>query len=289
MEVIVTLGGNPAWAASFPRGPINCLGDQWDERWTEYVSALVSRYSAGPYNVKYWAIYNEPDAASAGNQTNCAGRPGVEVFGDHPQEYVNTLQLAYQIIKAPDPSAVVLLGGIAYDCFTTDVSCHLFVRDFLPDILDLGAASYFDAMNFHYYPNWDLRWESESGGLPGIRGKTQVIQAVLAAHGVTKPIVCTELGSSSNPQAGESEDSQSRNVAKFYARALAAGNKIGIWYNMIDYSINDPFQFHGLLRVDATAKPSLFAYRTLAANLSGHTFERAMANNELAGSNNLEG
>lgn len=285
-STIVTLGANPGWAGSFNRGPINCVPLS---RWTEYVGAVVARYSVSPYNVHYWALYNEPDAASfTRTWLDCQGDTTAEAFGDHPADYVQTLQLAYQTIKSVDPNAVVLLGGIAYDAFTTDNPKGFFDPTFLSQILSLGAGNYFDVMNFHYYPDFDWRWEGLTGQ-PGLIGKTNSIRSVLQSYGVTKPFVCTELGSSSAWN-GATEDSQSRDVVKHYARALASGNKIGIWYNLNDYvsSPGDNFQWHGLLYVDYTPKPSLSAYQVMSTNLNGRTYTRALSQTEY-GASSLEG
>ncbi|MGD8634779.1 MAG: cellulase family glycosylhydrolase, partial [Anaerolineales bacterium] len=59
-EVVAELDHNPDWAASWERGPVNCVPLS---RFTDFVDAVVTRYSAAPYNVKYWEVYNEPDSA----------------------------------------------------------------------------------------------------------------------------------------------------------------------------------------------------------------------------------
>ena len=286
-SVMVTLGANPSWAASFNRGPIDCVAMS---RFEEYVDAVVQRYSADPYNVKYWALYNEPDAVSFTRVTlDCNNDYDATAFGDHPTEYVATLQAAFNTIKGIDPQAIVLLGGIAYDAFSDEGG--YFNRDFLDQILTAGAASYFDVMNFHYYPEYDSRWEGLTG-LPGLIGKTNTVREIMQNHSVSKPIVCSELGDSSGGISGgdtRTEETQSQAVIKHFTRAIAAGNKIGIWYNMNDYdSPGDPFRNHGLLYTDFTAKPSLSALQTLADNLSGQTYIRSLLSSEM-GASNLEG
>jgi hypothetical protein len=92
LAMIVTLGGNPEWASQWDRGVITCVGL---ERWTEYVNAVVTRYSAPPYNVRYWEIYNEPDGGDVQNVLGCDGNNVREVYGDHPDAYAAVLELAY--------------------------------------------------------------------------------------------------------------------------------------------------------------------------------------------------
>ncbi len=289
-EVMVTLGHNPMWAASFRRGPIDCIPM---ERFTDYVTAVVTRYSSPPYNVKFWALYNEPDVISftraEGSPLDCSGDLEAPAFGDHPAEYVTTLAAAYNAIKAVNPDAVVLVGGIAYDNF--DYEGGFYNEDFLDQILAEGAGNYFDAMNFHYYPEYDWRWE-EHTGLPGLIGKTNTIRELMAIYGFNKPIVVSELGDSSgypHDPFNRTADTQAIAVIQLFTRAIAAGNKYAIWYNMNDFA-NDPiFGEHGLLDYPTyNSKPSLVAFETLATYLPGHNFIRMLSNTEMDAAN-LEG
>lgn len=274
LQIAVVLGGNPTWAAEFDRGPINKVPIA---RFQEYVQAVVSRYSPAPYNVKFWSIYNEPDAGSA----------VVAAFGSNPSDYVQTLQLAYQTIKAIDSDAVVLLGGLAHDGFTEEGGP--FIRSFLDDILKLGAGAYFDVMNFHYYPAYDWRWTGLTG-LPALIGKAQELRGIMASNSVDKPMVATELGLSSSPTFGESNESQSRAVVKYFSRAIAADLKFAIWYNMNDYigAPSDAFRFHGLLDASYVPKLSLSAFETLASYLDGRIYIRSMSSTEW-GASQMEG
>jgi hypothetical protein len=286
LSVIATLGSNPVWAASYHRGPVNCVPL---ERWNEYVTAVVQRYKG---SVRYWAIYNEPDGivGTSASEHTCPGDPRDWAdFGGHPAAYVEILRRAHDIIAVEDPNAVVLFGGIAYDGFTDDTFSPTpgpFVRDFLTDTLNFGAAAYFDVMNFHYYQYFDPRWEQMSGR-PGLIGKTESVRSILQNHGSDRPIILTELGSTS-VLGGETEDSQSRKVVQFFSRAMSTGIKVAVWYVMQDYGGYDSFGYHGLLHSDFSPKPSLPAYATLAAKVSGHSFLRPLAPTEW-GASSLEG
>jgi hypothetical protein len=278
LTAIVVLGGNPCWAAEFSRGPVNRVPIT---RWVEYVEAVVQRYSIAPYYVRYWSIYNEPDAADFESTTpDCLGTTGTRrAFGDHPDQYVQTFQLARDKIKQVDTNAVVLMGGIALDAFADEGG--FFNRNFLTNVITLGVGAYFDAMNFHYYPEFEERWS-------GLNGKANFIRSVLQRYGVNTPLICSELGSSSQLN-GQTEELQSRDVVKLYARTLAAELKVGIWYNLNDYSSSsDPFRFHGLVRTDNSAKPALSAYQTTASRLNSLRYQRTLAATE-GGTTNLEG
>lgn len=280
-QVIITLGGNPYWAADFNRGPINKVPI---EEFIDYVTAVVTRYSQQPYNVEYWAFYNEPDIVSFD-----VGAEHREAFGDHPQEYVNTLQVGYKTVKEINPNAKVLLGGVAYDWFTDKGG--VFNPNFLDEIFTLGAANYFDYMNFHYYPDFDERWEKLTGK-PGLTGKISEILRIMANHGVDRPVVCTELGDSSGgifPGDDRTRDTQGRAVIQYFTRAIASGVVIGIWYNMNDCEgEGDGFRNHGLLNTRYQPKPSLTAFHNLRTHFNASSFLRSMEETEW-GATSIEG
>jgi hypothetical protein len=293
-EIIVTLGHNPLWAASFLRGPVDCVPLT---RFTDYVTAVVTRYSASPYNVKYWALYNEPDVVGfTRTWQDCNGDYWAYGFGDDdvyynslngPEHYVAHLQAAYNAIKAIDPDAVVMNGGVAYDYFASEGG--YFNEDFLDQIFTAGAGAYMDAMNFHFYPQQAPRWESLTG-LPGVMGKTQAIRDIMTTHGLEKPFVCTELGEGSGIGGPDprTQDTQAIAVIKQFTRAFAAGNLIGIWYLINDYPAV-AYGENGLLDYPSYAgKLSLDAFETLADYLPGYTYIRVLSNTEM-GATNLEG
>ncbi len=296
-EIMITMGQNPLWAASFRRGPVDCVPLT---RFTDYVSAVVTRYSASPYNVKYWALYNEPDVVgfTRSGYTDCSGDSWAYAFGDDnvkynglngPEHYAAHLQAAYTVIKAIDANAVVMNGGVAYDSFESEGG--FFNEDFLDQIFTAGAGNYMDAMNFHYYPEYDWRWEGLTG-LPGVMAKTQAVKDVMASYSLDKPLVCSELGQSSGFGGADTrtQDTQAIALIQQFTRAVAAGNKIGIWFNMNDY-LGDPsfFSEHGLLDYPSfAAKLSLDAFETLATLWPGFEYMRVLSSTEM-GASNMEG
>ncbi|HXV44700.1 MAG TPA: carboxypeptidase regulatory-like domain-containing protein, partial [Anaerolineae bacterium] len=81
--------------------------------------------------IRYWEVWNEPDY-------NLFWRGTVE-------EYYRLLEVAYKSIKAADPEAIVILGGLAfYD-----------QRDWFPALLRQTGGdpsrAYFDVFSFHHY------------------------------------------------------------------------------------------------------------------------------------------
>jgi hypothetical protein len=145
-------------------------------------------------------------------------------------------------------------------------------------------------MNFHYYPDFDYRWEPLTG-LPGVMAKTQAVKDIMANHSLDKPLVCSELGQSSGFGGADTrtQDTQAIALVEQFTRSAAAGNVIGIWYNMNDYNGDPFFGEHGLLDYPSfSGKLSLDAFETLATHWPGFEFTRVLASTEL-GATDLEG
>jgi len=278
---IVTVGGNPSWAAATQCGPISSthLAD-----YAEFVGALVSRYGQPPYNVKYWEFYNEPDNTDPVNYGWLGG-----CWGGHGAEYATMLKTVYPVIKAADPNAQVAMGGLAYDNFTDwPVNPGPFERDFLDSVIDPArgnAADYFDVMNFHFYVNFAQIWETERPGEKGIVAKTNYLRAKLAEYGVSKPFICTETGMWSDPANGGSDELQGRYVAQAFARGMAADLDVIIWFTLTDYQTE---WLYGLLKADLSRKPAYSAYQTLTSELPNVRFRRRLTVLD-TGNENIEG
>ncbi len=89
-QVIVTIGGNPAWAADTACGPIR---SEHLQAFADFLTAAAARYANAPYNVRHWALYNEPDNANpvdfpwlggcwGGNHPNAASGAGGAAYAD---------------------------------------------------------------------------------------------------------------------------------------------------------------------------------------------------------------
>jgi len=269
VQVILTLDSNPSWAATYLNGPIDRVGIG---ELTQFVQAAVWRYSQPPYNVKHWEFYNEPD-----NGNVLFAEQGAGYFGHTPGAYVDVLEAVYQPIKSVDPEAQVLLGGLAYDAWPDP-----FVEDFLDQVLINGGAAYFDVMNFHYYPAFRANWEPYGHD---ILGKLTYLRNKLAAYGVQKPFACTETGWFTNPDAGGSDEVQSRFVAQVFVRGASAELYPVIWFMLHD-SPWDPRSW-GLVDLELNPKPSYYAFQTLTTQLFRADYARTLGPEE-TGSEQVE-
>jgi hypothetical protein len=269
IQVILTLTKNPSWAATYPGGPIDQPGASNSDL-VEFMVAAVGRYSQPPYNVKHWEFYNEPD-----NGDEFYAELGWGYFGNDPEAYAQLLAAVYQPIKAADPEAQIVFGGIAYDWWTTDGGP--FVEDFLDGVLAYDGGDSFDVMNFHYYPAFRINWELYG---PDILGKAAYIRTVLATYDVDKPLICTEASQWSDEAHGGSDELQSRYVAQVFARSMAADLEITIWFMLIDSGGLGNWEY-GLLNPDRSPKPSYFAYSTFARQMAFAQYVRMVPPGEM--------
>jgi hypothetical protein len=279
IHVLLSLHNSPSWAATYPGGPIDLAPMS---ELVQFMTASVARYGAPPFNVKDWEIFNEPD-----NSWEIYAEEGWGYFGNNPQAYVDILSAIYGPMKATDPDANVVFGGLAHDWFDTDAqNPGPFVEDFVDDVLRLGGGAYFDVMNFHHYIISNWRWVQYG---EGIIGKTASLRARMAAQQVFKPFICTESGmwSSDYTEPPGSDELQSRYVPQLFARSAAADLEFTIWYTLVD-SPNVGEIKRGLLNADYSIKPAYVAYQTMAQQLGPTDFVRTLSQSE-TGSDQSEG
>jgi len=264
-RVVATIRENPVWASATRCGPLNAEGQQ---ALPQFLAALVRRYSAAPYGVKHWEIYNEPDNADPVQFPDLGG-----CWGKDPAGYAAVLKLAYEAIKGADPQAVVLFGGIALEKFDGSP----FNLDFAKQVLDAGGGPYFDWMNFHYYPAFSYRWDRFG---VGVQGKAAYLRQVLRDAGIDKPLACSEIGQPSAGPAGEgySDELTMRMIIREHAQALLADVQFAIWYGWQDK--DGDVRAYGLMDADGEPKPALATYTLLANALGQSRFAGALAREE---------
>jgi streptogramin lyase len=256
INLILTIEGNPGWAAASACGPVYNLADL-----QEFVGALVVRYP----KVQYWELYNEPDGKSC--------------FGGHGADYAAMLKAVYPSVKAANPSALVVMGGLALDWFYQGDD-GVFDRYFLRDAVANCSGPCFDVANFHFYPKFRKMWE---GYGRDIIGKANYVRQVIRSYDYDRPIICTET---SWPTVGVwgGESPQARYAPKSYARGLAAGLGVVNWYAWRDSDISNT----GLLKWDGTPRWAYYTYQAAASLLQSARFVRAIPSSE-TGSAQIEG
>jgi len=292
VRLIATVADAPSWAAESPCAPV--YQDRLDE-FAQFVTDLVNRYKEPPWNIHHWELFNEPDGTWP---NGWAG--GLGCMGYYGNRYADMLAAAYLAIKAADPDATVLMGGVAHDWFVEYDGP--FYRYFPDEVMESGGGSYFDVLNFHYFPDWHAEWERwdpkspdrrygwlpvptcgnlfdgqgtayEAWGVDLIAKTTHFRNRMRACFELNKPVWVTELAEHGYPNNPTSLAQQARYVIQGYARGLAAGVENITWYALV--TPNDSYH-QGLLFDDLTPKPAFYAYKTMTAELRGYAYARTL-------------
>ncbi|MFN8467763.1 MAG: cellulase family glycosylhydrolase [Caldilineaceae bacterium] len=271
--IILQLNFNPPWASDLPEGPLTKTSVA---EIAELMGAVAERYDGDGINdgpgspqVVYFEMYNEPDAGASG---------AYERWGLHGDQYAAMLKAVYPAVKAANPQAKVVFGGIAYDSFTDSPNPGVFVKQFLEDVLKSGGGAYFDIMNYHFYPlfgwNWTKQFPKDG---PGLLEKTAAIQAVLAKYNSSKPIIITETSWHSNKGASiyGSNTLQVRLLQQLFTQAKAAGVPMVAWWPIAD--VGGSYQLESGVVTNSesgpvTRKPSYYAYLVFVRELGTARF-----------------
>ena len=289
LQIIGTIKFTPEWAQKVTGSFCGPIKQDALEEYAQFLTALVKRYSQEPYNIQYWELGNEPDVDPAWVEPRqifgCWGDVHDPYYGGG--YYAEMLKVAYPAIKAADPRAQVLIGGLLLDCDPThppqDKNCK--PAKFLEGILRNGGGSYFDIVGFHGYPLYagNLKWEeldptwAARGGV--VLGRIDFLREVMATYDVDKPLMHTEGGllchpnsPFCNPPEPEFYQQQADYVIWLFVRNWAQGLKATIWYHFEDAG----WRYSGLLDENQQPKPAYDALKFLAQELDGATYEKAI-------------
>ena len=257
VEVLGLLGSSPPWANGI---------NEWNwpptdiDAWRNYVHTVASRYAG---RVAAWEIWNEenihafwqpePDAAA----------------------YFNLLVAASAEIRAADPDATIVMGGVAG-----------LGSQYLIDCLDLGAADYIDAIAYHPYaetiglegqPEEDLLRPKE----PLCRYLVDLVHTLLGQYnGGDIEIWLTEVGWTTCVETppGVDADTQAAYMLRTFINYASTDVDRVIWYNLRDTMLND-WDYYGLLDYAFNPRPSYGYYSTFS-----NVFGPAVATDETTAS-----
>ncbi len=287
IQVLGLLAYNPAWFKSK-----NPTLDEWIDDWGDYVYNVVARYGRDRKQIRHWEVWNEPNLRRFGYEH------GVYTIG----EFVRILKVARAAIKAADPQATVVLGGL-YDIWGPIPTPEDYDSlDYLRLLHAAGGWHTFDILALHPYrpgpPEAVLHRRGPDMSFPD---ELRTLDLLMAQFG-PKPVWLTEIGwSSFTGVFGVPEMEQAAYLQRMYVQALAHPSIEKIfWYDLRDDTSADvPYdqpiydqseeQFHyGLLRrhfpldiADATLrKPGYLAYRALTDVLGGMRLEAIVANGQ---------
>ncbi len=216
-----------------------------------FVGALAQRFGT---KVAAYEIWNEEDA------------PAWWTGAPDPTAYAQLLEATYPVVKAADPSATVVLGGLTGNDF-----------QFLEGVYAAGAKGSFDAVGVHtdtacnkLSPYEFLRGPEDRLLADSFLAYREV-HAVMVANGDDKPIWMTELswrttdatcaeGAWAGQTAGGvSEEQQATYLRQAYhCMAEDPYVQVALWFPLEDEGV----AVSGLLRADGSHKPSFGAMRS---------------------------
>jgi hypothetical protein len=224
-----------------------------------FVGCMAAQYKG---KVAAWEIWNEPDEKTF--WTN----------GPEPARYAELLKESYKTIKAADPAATVVTGGMVGNNF-----------GFLEKLYAAGAKGSFDAVGVHTdtaclvrEPEFYYREPDGRIGRFAFTGYREV-HAVMVANSDPKPIWMTEIGwstlTSKCAHPGVTEDRPSgvspTTQADYLKRAFACVandpyvEKV-LWFSMRDAGTGNQYDQHlGLQDFSGTPKPAYHAFSSLFA------------------------
>jgi polysaccharide biosynthesis protein PslG len=236
----------PAWA--------NGTSDQRmaPDRPEDY--ARVAGWAAQRWRGKVvgWEVWNEPNSPAF-------------LRGADPVAYTRILRAAYPAIKAGDPAAAVVSGGVEYN----DV-------EWLRRAYDAGAKGSFDVLATHPYQGIaDLPPDARDGTKWTLTDVSEVRRLMVERGDAATPIWFTEFGWSTHDVAagvnwirGVNEQRQAAYLsatARLVAAEMPYVQRI-YWYSDRDSGEGDPqYANYGLFRRDLSPKPALAALAAVNA------------------------
>ena len=258
LQTILIVRSTPHFARKIASSACGPVAAEDFNAFADFMVEAVSRYSQPPFNVRYWEIGNEPDIDPSQVRSDsvygCWGDKTDPYYGGG--HYAEMLKVVYPLVKAANPQAQLLVGGLLLDCDPTNPpesppgsgklkDCSS--GRFLEGILESGGGAYFDGVSFHAYDyygegqgrygnlNWHSTWNTTG---PVLFAKVETLNKLLARYGWSdKPLLNTEVAliCASSPGLCASEGFQLTKAyyaAQVNASALAAGVKANLWYSL---------------------------------------------------------
>ena len=253
-KVDIDVVGSPAWANG---GSSNTATPPTsDQSFGAFMNYLANSFGT---SVTAYEIWNEPDDPSWWSGT--------------AEQYASLLKAAYGAVKAANPDALVILGGL-----TANDS------PYLQQLYGDGASGSFDAVGDHTDDACSTTSPYAFAFDPGTENINRwsflgvsTVHSVMAANGDgAKPIYITEFGwstttatcdsgaSSGKKIGGVSEKTQALYLQQSYhclAQPTYSYVAAAMWFNMVDFApANNIYDRYGLMTTTLVPKPSFTAF-----------------------------
>ena len=231
--------GHPIYGTDKPRT------DAAITAFAAYASFVVKHFAG---RVRLFDLWNEWDAHTGRTTEGSA------------DDYVAFARGVYPAIKASNPDAVVLSGGI-----TTLGLSHGWMERFFA----LGGAAFVDGLSLHPY-NFD---QGTAHTPEAAIAEIDRVNVLAASAGRMLPIYVTELGYPTfTGRGGVSRDTAAAYLARFMLLASTRSYVAGVWwYGLRDQGTDPANKEHnfGVLDAALRTKPAGEALRSVSALLAG--------------------
>jgi hypothetical protein len=301
LAVILVVRGVPDWARRPESiggdGKLSQCGPVRDDElasFAQFMRDAVARYSASPYHVLYWEIWNEPDVDPLevffNSVFGCYGDMSDQYYGG--DDYARMLQAVYPEMKAVNPHVQIVMGGLLMDCDPGQKeNCNS--GKFFEGVLRAGGGQYFDVANMHSYDRYvngqpvgtysSPNWGNTQVDGPVLLRKAANLREVLARYGYPdKPIMNTETAvicsarnsfpcdaAPDDPNNNAPNDNIQRANAYYIAQSYAAAKSVGLLAN-IHYSYEG---WNGTNMVNGSSKLlPYYAFQEASERLADATY-----------------
>ncbi len=319
-KVVLLVHSTPEWARKDGgTGPwCGPIAEAKLPDFAKFMKALVARYSVAPYNVKYWEIWNEEDTPYGTGDAGfgCWGDSSDAYFGGG--YYAEMLKAVYPQIKAADPQAQVLMGGLLLGCDPRGgcAAGTSLPSMFLEGILRNNGGPYFDGVSLHsydyyygglgeYYSPYWLSASSPTLPLfpspatpvypanagPVLVAKAQFIRSLLSQYSVTgkylmnteSALICGKTGQEAPCVTDDMAYTKAYYIAQAYAAAIAQGLRANIWYSALGWRAS------GLLNGDLSPQPAYTAFKFATSELANAAYAGNIVSADLGGVSGVMG
>jgi hypothetical protein len=308
LELILVIDSAPEWARKIAGTGSSCgpIAQNKLAAFGDFMQAVVARYGAAPYNVKYYELWNEEDApyVEGDNIWGCWG-DGSDAYNGGGY-YAEMLKVVYPKIKATDAQALVLIGGLMMDCNAQIVpGCSM--SKYLEGILRNNGAPYFDGVSFHAYdhylgvlgkyynPNWASAWNTTG---PTAVSAAEFIKNTLSKYNVTGKflintevsLLCGDAEGNVPPEYGnmctsaDFDNTKAYFLVQNYTAALAEGLRASIWY-----CVADGWRHSGLLLPQNQISPAYTAFMYAQGELRNAAYAGDLMPTDIGGVEGVKG
>lgn len=238
---------------------------RWAARVVERYDADGHRDAPGSPRVAAWEIWNEPDM------------DGTWLPRADPGAYAQMLRKAHDAIKAADPTALVLNGGVY-------VFDGVGQGGFMDRVVELAGWDSFDVLSIH---PWLIDHAPDDPSLINpierfdvtVPGRINLAKR-WAARGGGKPVWVTEVGWSTcggacAPHFAKSEEQQADYMVRTFVLAAAAGVEHVSYFQLEDKfgGGQQPWGPAAILYDNLSPKPAYLAYGTMVAQLQFASYQ----------------